>query len=85
MGTLEHPIGGSVAGTGLPRIGNCSPGVDLPKGPDLEKAVAVVGRPASGGAIVLVLIGGRLAGWCDGIFTGVHDLSPLRTAPLGMA
>ncbi len=35
---------------------------------------AAVGRPASGGPIVVVRIDDRLAGWCDGIFTGDRDM-----------
>lgn len=36
--------------------------------------MAAVGRPASGGPIVLVRVDHRLAGWCDGIFTGDRDM-----------
>lgn len=36
--------------------------------------MAAVGRPASGGPIVLVRVDDRLAGWCDGVFTGDRDM-----------
>lgn len=36
--------------------------------------MAAVGRPATGGPIVLVRVDERLAGWCDGIFTGDRDM-----------
>lgn len=33
-----------------------------------------VGRPTTGGPIVVVRVDERLAGWCDGIFTGDRDM-----------